>query len=859
MANLLERLRSALADRYTIEREIGSGGMATVYLAHDLKHERQVAVKVLRPELAAALGSERFLREITITANLNHPHVLPLLDSGAADGCLFYVMPYVKGESLRNRLDREKQLPVEDALKIASEVADALAFAHEHNIIHRDIKPENILLEAKHAVVADFGVARAIEEAGETRLTETGIAIGTPAYLSPEQASGARELDGRSDIYALGCVLYEMLAGEPPFTGPTAESIVHKHLSAMPLDVTAGRPSVPGDVVATIAKSLAKAPADRYQTAEELALALAAQQASLVTPSAGGNRPGLRRGMSIAAVVTAAVLVGSVATLLLRDRGPRLDERRVVVVPFDNLTGDSTLDAHGAVAASWITAGLERTESLSVVPWFVVQEELAAVGAGNTVQDLATLTGAGLVVSGSYFRQGDSVGLRAELTNARQRELLHSIPPAYAVPSAPEQALDHLTDRLMGALASILDTEFGDVFAGAAQPPLFDAYVEYIAGTEAFAERRFRNAIEHFTRAHEIDPTYLNPLISAAIANYNIGRRSVADSMLRIVERSGARLPRIPRLTLDWMRAQLSGDTRQYLRKARELAAHAQTSTWQYVEALACLENNYPAEAVQLLERIDPDRSARTRRWVPYWGVLTDAHHMIGDHGAELRAARSGRQRHPDEVDALVYEVRALAALGRVDAVNEALEEVLTLPPDATWGHAEPAFEAGVEYRAHGHKAAAREAFDLAIERLRAHTPDSSRATRHQYALGSALYQAERWREAYHLFGELVEQGPNDARLLGYLGVLQGRLDKRDAALQISDQLAALELAYDKGETTRWRSRIAAVLGDGHQAVELLRTAFNEGTYYGIWLHRDPDFESLRDYPSFQELMRPKG
>jgi len=217
MADILDRLEAALAERYRIERELGSGGMATVYLAEDLKHHRQVAIKVLRPDLAAVLGSYRFLREIEIAAKLTHPHILPLHDSGEADGFLYYVMPYVAGESLRDRLNREKQLPIDDSLKLASEVADALGFAHEHNVIHRDIKPENILLEAKHAVVADFGVARAIEEAGQTRLTETGIAIGTPAYLSPEQASGERELDGRSDIYALGCVLYEMLAGEPPF------------------------------------------------------------------------------------------------------------------------------------------------------------------------------------------------------------------------------------------------------------------------------------------------------------------------------------------------------------------------------------------------------------------------------------------------------------------------------------------------------------------------------------------------------------------------------------------------------------------------------------------------------------------
>src|SRR5262245_20561764 len=215
MSEPMERLARALEGRYAIERVLGAGGMATVYLARDLKHDRRVAIKVLRPELAAALGHDRFLREITTTASLRHPHILPLYDSGQADGFLFYVMPYVEGESLRDRLRREKQLPVDDALRIVREVADALGYAHARGVVHRDVKPENILLESRHAVIADFGIARAISAAGGESLTGTGLAIGTPAYMSPEQAGGDKQMDGRSDIYALGCVLYELLAGQP--------------------------------------------------------------------------------------------------------------------------------------------------------------------------------------------------------------------------------------------------------------------------------------------------------------------------------------------------------------------------------------------------------------------------------------------------------------------------------------------------------------------------------------------------------------------------------------------------------------------------------------------------------------------
>ncbi len=211
--------------------------MAVVYLAEDLKHRRQVALKILRPELAAALGPERFLREIEIAAGLHHPHILPLYDSGDADGTLYYVMPFVDGESLRARLEREKQLPIADALRVAREVADALSYAHSRGVVHRDIKPENILLQAGHAVVADFGIARAVSAAGEERLTGTGMSLGTPAYMSPEQAAGEREIDGRSDLYCLGCVLYEMLAGQPPFTGPTVESVIHQHLVVEPRSI----------------------------------------------------------------------------------------------------------------------------------------------------------------------------------------------------------------------------------------------------------------------------------------------------------------------------------------------------------------------------------------------------------------------------------------------------------------------------------------------------------------------------------------------------------------------------------------------------------------------------------------------
>src|SRR5712692_7757505 len=260
-------LQVALTGRYTVERELGRGGMATVYLAQDLKHRRPVAIKLLRPELAAALGAERFLREIEIAARLQHPHILPLYDSGTAEAQLFYVMPYVDGESLRDRLRRDKQLSVDEALRITSEAASALAYAHAHGVVHRDIKPENILLSAGTAVVADFGIARAISAAADgEQLTQTGMVVGTPAYMSPEQGAAGSEIDGRSDEYSLACVLYEMLVGQPPFTGPNSQAILARHSFDAVSPPSIVRNTVPDTVERALLRALAKAPVDRYPT-----------------------------------------------------------------------------------------------------------------------------------------------------------------------------------------------------------------------------------------------------------------------------------------------------------------------------------------------------------------------------------------------------------------------------------------------------------------------------------------------------------------------------------------------------------------------------------------------------------------
>ncbi len=315
MSELTKKLDGAIADRYVIERELGAGGMATVYLAHDVKHERKVALKVLRPELAAVIGAERFLAEIKVTANLQHPHILPLHDSGEAESFLYYVMPYVEGQTLRDKLDHEKQLGIEEAVALAKDVASALDYAHRQGVIHRDIKPENVLIHDGQPLIADFGIALALSHAGGNRLTETGLSIGTPHYMSPEQAMGDRELDARSDVYSLGAMLYEMLTGDPPYTGSTAQAIVAKVITEKAPPVTATRETVPVHVAAAIAKALSKLPADRFSSASAFAAALSTPGfgSTEVADAAAtrGARPA-RKPMTIA-LVAALVLMSVMA------------------------------------------------------------------------------------------------------------------------------------------------------------------------------------------------------------------------------------------------------------------------------------------------------------------------------------------------------------------------------------------------------------------------------------------------------------------------------------------------------------------------------------------------------------------
>ena len=432
MTEPVSRLQGALAGRYRIERELGQGGMATVYLAEDLRHDRKVAIKVLRPELSAVIGAERFLREIKTIATLQHPHILGLIDSGEVNGTAYYVMPFVEGESLRDRLRREKQLAIHEAVRLAAEVAAALDYAHRHGVVHRDVKPENILLHDGSALVADFGIALAVSSAGSSRMTETGMSLGTPHYMSPEQAMGEREITARSDIYALGCVLYEMLTGEPPFEGATAQAIVARVLTESPRPLRAQRKSIPPQVEAAVLTALEKLPADRFESARAFADALgdpgyagSSGVRTRVLPSVAGVGRGSRpvgRMALIGALVLGAVAVGmGLGWVAWHPRAPARPPavlRYSVPLPdtaglIDIITSKMSYAPDGSVFAYASTAGLmlryaDRLEPVPVAggrrgiaPFFSPDSRWLGFQSGNVLSKVPLTGGAPITICDS--------------------------------------------------------------------------------------------------------------------------------------------------------------------------------------------------------------------------------------------------------------------------------------------------------------------------------------------------------------------------------------------------------------------------------------------------------------------------
>ncbi len=835
--------------------------MGTVYLALDRKHGRKVAIKVLPPDVAAAVGPERFLREIRIAAQLSHPHILPLHDSGQAAGILYYVMPHVDGESLRSRLVREKRLPVIEALEITRQVSDAIGYAHTAGVIHRDIKPENILLSGDHALLADFGVAKGLTISGDSSSgqdgelrTDSGLPLGTAAYASPEQAAGSRELDGRTDIYSLGCVLYEMLVGDPSGGGPTASELLQKRFATPPPPVRSFRLEVPPGVDLALERALARDPAERFSSAAEFRDALAAP--SGIGPESAATirlrwRPQL---LWMAAGAAMLVIIGAAVAFLPRHT-VNADPRQVVVAGFDNKTGDPALAPVGEIAADYIARGLAATRLLHEV----YDSRAAARESGKPARtdpaagrELGRKVGAGTVVWGSYYRDGDSLHFETQLLDAASGRVILSLDPAVGPLGSPTRVVEILRQRVMGAFAAVFQAPRFETWQAQSIPPTYDAYREVLAGSEAAWSFDYETAIRHYRRAVALDSTYTGAKAGLAMALGEHGDCVEADSIARTFEPVRDRLAPADRGGFDWATARCRGDLAAALDASRAVIEAAPSSVGsRLLASIMALELFRPREALELLKPLEArvDELTGTRRGM-YRGFRQIAYHMLGDYRAELAEARADA--HPEQPGG--GGGGALAALGRVAEAREEAEALLR--------HDDPggAHCVALELRAHGHAQDGQAMLDKVVAWYRTH-PDVDPATNNYdpclWIQLSAVYDAGLWSEAQADYERLAAEDTANPKARAGLGALAARRGDRSQVARMDRWLADRHRA--QGWAMYSRARMAALLGNREQAVALLRDAFERGLASRPYIHIDPDFESLRDYPPFQELLRPKG
>jgi tRNA A-37 threonylcarbamoyl transferase component Bud32/TolB-like protein/tetratricopeptide (TPR) repeat protein len=860
-----DRLRSALAGTYTFERELGGGGMSRVFLATESSLGRQVVIKVLPPQLAEGVSTERFTREIRLAAKLQHPHIVPLLSAGEVNGLPWFAMPYVEGESLRMKLRRSGELPVSDVLRVLREVASALAYAHTRGVVHRDIKPENILLSGGLAMVSDFGVAKAIVDAEEstgTGLTSLGVALGTPAYMAPEQGMADPRMDQRADVYAFGVVAYELLAGRTPFQGRSPQATLAAHVTEVPEPVERLRGSTPPALASLVMQCLAKSPADRPQSAQELVHAIDA----LTTPS-GGTAPHIvpsvvttrqvtssgvvptgasRKLIALAAGVLVLALGGWYASTRLG--APDIAERRIAVAPFENLTGDPQFDIVGRMAADWLSQGIARAESVEVVAALAVTSAMADAPRGsNPVAVLARTTRASVVVTGTIYPAGDSLRLQAAVIEAKTGRELLSLDPVSAPKTDPMSAIESLRERLVGAIAVGADTGRSTLL----RAPRFSAYREYLEGEANFSRRPLK-ALEHFERAIALDSLLVPAYLYAAVVHSNASRWDSAEVVTRRAARFKDRFTPFEQAMFGWAEANLSGSNERQLAAAQDVVSRDSLPGFLYLIGLHANALHRPQMALDALLASD---SAMVRfQWLGQVTVLANAYHGVGRHEDELAMLRRRRRDFPNSITIPSRELRALAALGRQ-------AEALALTDTLLRGIADNAGDAiaasiasgALEFEAHhGDTATAREMSRRIVQWFRS-KPNANPGPGRLAQEGRALVQLGELDSAEMVFRRWVARGGNDVAPHGHLGLVLALKGDSARARAIADSLGTVKRKWLFGLHTHWRAAILGAMGEQEAALRLLQQSLVEGQSRSS-LHTNLQFRSLRGYPPFEAI-----
>ena len=879
---LRDQIQSSLGAAYTIERELGGGGMSRVFVATEQALGREVVVKVLPPEMAASVSIERFKREIMLAARLQHPHIVPLLAAGESEGLPYFTMPYVQGESLRVRLARGGELPVAEAMRVLREIASALAYAHERGIVHRDIKPDNVLLSGGAAMVTDFGVAKALSassNADHSGMTSLGVALGTPAYMAPEQASADPAVDHRADIYAFGILSYELLTGQTPFGGRTPQGLLAAHVTESPEPIQKRRSSLPAGLAALVMRCLEKRPADRPQSAAEIVHALD----DLTTPSGGmppaisvsgravgpvtGRRPIVAGLAVVAGIAVLAVSVWSVLRTRSRDAAAaNVAPHRVVVATFQNRSGDQQLDPVGVMAADWIARGLAGTGIVDVAGTAAELESRAGVKVGSgsdAVVRLGHEARAGIVISGAYYKQGDSLLFQADFTDVAQGKLLSSVGPVSSSVARPLDGVEKLRQRVTGALAPLLDSTLAGLTQVMTNPPSYEAYREFLRGEALFYtdEAAAATALAH---AATLDSTYLYPLLREIGVLQNLGRMKEADSVALVVEHRRGALSPYESAFFDLLRATSKYHLPARLDAAQRMVAAAPTAAFpKYIEAGLQNEAGHPRRALVILDSLDP-LSGALRGRIYFYSYYHAALHALGEHERSVTVTRRGRAQHPGRLSLVSQELLALAALGRAADISARLDSMGLMQPDRYVTPLGVAAAVLWEARAHDHPEIVSVVAPWMERFMALHARDQSP----RYRL-NAFAALDAWTRVESLADSLVATDSTDAISMSWSAIAAARRGDRSKAATLGRRIGALSVvarALDGSarlldtETARLRARanVAAALGDLEGATTLLKSLPADG-WETMQYHIGPAFELLRSYPGFQALIKPRG
>ena len=837
--------------------------MSRVFVATDATLRRPVVVKVLSPDLAADVSAARFQREITVAARLQHPHIVPLLGTGDADGLPFYTMPFIEGESLHERLARGGELPVAEAVRLLREVATALVYAHEKGIVHRDIKPQNILLTGGIALVTDFGVAKALIDAttvGRGVLTGAGVTVGTPAYMSPEQVSADPGIDHRADIYSFGVVAYELLSGQPPFSGRTTQALLAAHVVETPESLAVRRPKVPAALTTLVMRCLEKRPADRPQSAAEIVRTLDALTGSApMTHGAASNaRQWLVRARLPGLVVLAAV--ASAAGWFTLGRGTRASathSSRLLITPLENLTGDARYDYVGRIAADRLAFSVAQNGSIDVVPTNIVLMALrdTAAGIADRLKRLTEATHAGLVASGSVVLHRDSLVFQVQVSDIKTGNAVVTLEPVAASGSDPIMAVDAISDRLLGALGlrrslSVLPQGY--------RAPRYAAYREFAAGFERFAERGdVVGSRPFFERAIAIDSAYTQAYQLLARQYINAGEFARAETLMRRIERLPGGLTATEQLTWDYARAELDGNLAHLLRAAEQLAARDSSALSLFLVGEAGTMLLQPKLAIPVLESAQPTYELMGgRAAVGLRSVLAEAQHEAGAYDRELRVLLAA-ERAFSFIGPLWQgrRLRAYAGLKNGPAALALADSMLRNPDDSTGAAAMRVTIGAQEFRAHGDPATAKRLLSL-VSAWRERLPVRGRMPEREFAEAIAMLMSGMPDSAAVRFAS-VARDTTRIDAAGYLALAEAARGNRARARAIADSLGALGRPWLFGAHTYWRAAIMGALGDRPLAVQLLQQSNAEGRQMDTW-HYDAALDSLHGYAPFEALVTPR-